>query len=120
MSGKLVFLKKLFKSRDLINIKMSKSKILTVKDIAKIAVPLLKENGIVKAGGFGSYARGEAKVRSDIDLLIKVKGKKSLLDIVAIQLSLEQAFKRKIDLIEYEEIHPSLKKKILSEEVRII
>lgn len=35
--------------------------------IAKIAVPLLKKNGVVKAGIFDSYAGGEAKKRGDID-----------------------------------------------------
>ncbi|MAG60933.1 hypothetical protein CL619_04055 [archaeon] len=94
--------------------------ILTIDRIIKLARPILKKNGIVKAGLFGSYARGQAKKSSDIDLLIKVKGKKSLLDIVGIQLALEESVKRKIDLIEYEELHPSLKKKILAEEVRII
>jgi len=38
-------------------VKTSK-KNLTIKQIAKIAVPLLKKNGVTKAGIFGSYARG--------------------------------------------------------------
>ncbi|MEK6809336.1 MAG: nucleotidyltransferase domain-containing protein [Nanoarchaeota archaeon] len=41
--------------------------------IAKIAVPILKKNGVIKAGIFGSYARGQAQKRSDIDLLLKIK-----------------------------------------------
>jgi predicted nucleotidyltransferase len=74
----------------------------------------------VKAGIFGSYARGEAKKRSDIDMLIKLKGRKSLMDVVGIQLDLQERLKKKIDLVEYQEIHPSLKKQILSEEVKIL
>lgn len=96
------------------------SKNLTVKRIAKIAVPILKKNDVVKAGIFGSYARGEAKKRSDIDLLIKIAGKKSLLDIVGLQLTLEKVFKKKVDIVEYQEIHPLLKKQILNEEVKIL
>ncbi|MBS3126722.1 nucleotidyltransferase family protein [Candidatus Woesearchaeota archaeon] len=94
--------------------------ILTLSDIKKKAVPILKKNDIVKAGVFGSYARGEAKKKSDIDFLIKIKGKKSLLDIVGIQLDLQEVLKRKIDLLEYEEVHPRLKKQIFDEEVRIL
>ena len=94
--------------------------ILTLSDIKKKAVPILKKNDIVKAGVFGSYARGEAKKKSDIDFLIKIKGKKSLLDIVGIQLDLHEVLKRKIDLLEYEEVHPRLKKQIFDEEVRIL
>jgi uncharacterized protein len=62
---------------------------LTIEQISKLAVPILKRNGIVKAGIFGSYAKGNAKNRSDIDFLIKIKGKKSLLDLVGIQLTLQ-------------------------------
>ena len=36
-------------------------KVLTISDIKKKAVPLLKKNDVVKAGIFGSYARGEMK-----------------------------------------------------------
>jgi predicted nucleotidyltransferase len=74
----------------------------------------------VRAGIFGSYARGEEKKRSDIDFLVKVTGNKSLLDIVKLQLVLEQSLGRKVDLLEYDEISPYLKKRILSEEVRIL
>ena len=47
------------------------SKELTLKQIAKIAIPILKRNGIKKAGIFGSYARGEARKKSDIDILVQ-------------------------------------------------
>ncbi len=36
-------------------------------------VPILKRNGVLKAGIFGSYARGEQKKQSDVDILIKFK-----------------------------------------------
>ncbi len=91
-----------------------------VQRIAKIAVPILKKNGVAKAGLFGSYARGEEKKKSDIDFLIKVPRKKSLLDIVGIQLDLQDKLKKKVDLVEYQEIHPALRKHILHEEVRIL
>ncbi len=88
--------------------------------IAKAVVPILKKNGVVKAGIFGSYARGEAKKRSDVDFLVKIKGRKSLLDIAGLQLDLQKALRKKVDLVEYQEIHPYLKKQILNEEIRIL
>ncbi len=93
---------------------------LTLKQIAKMAVPLLKKNGVVKAGIFGSYARGEAKKRSDVDFLVMIPRTKSLLDIVGIQLNLQKKLRKKVDLIEYQEVHPHLKKQIFNEEVRIL
>jgi hypothetical protein len=91
-----------------------------LRQIAKIAVPILKRHGVVKAGIFGSYARGEAKKNSDIDILIKQKGKKGLLALVNLQLLLEEKLRRKIDLLDYSAIHPYIKDQILREEVRIL
>ena len=87
--------------------------------IAKIAVPILKKNGVVKAGIFGSYARGEAKKRSDIDFLVKTK-KMGLLEFAHIKVELEEKLKKKVDLVEYEMIKPLVKKDILADEVRIL
>ena len=89
--------------------------------IAKIAVPILKKSGVVKAGIFGSYARGEAKKKSDIDMLIKVGRKKfSLLDHVRLERELEEKLHKKVDLLTYNGVNLLLKNKILDEEVRII
>ena len=46
-------------------------------------VKLLKKHKVVRAGIFGSYARGENKKGSDIDILIEFDG--SLLDMVKIE-----------------------------------
>ncbi len=90
-------------------------------DFKKKVVPILKRNKGVKAGVFGSFARGEAKKDSDIDILIEVKAKKfSLLDLVGLELELKEKLKRKVDLVEYSTIHPLLKERILQEEVPIL
>ncbi len=90
-------------------------------DFKKKVVPILKRNKVVKAGIFGSFARGEAKKKSDIDILIEVKAKKfSLLDLVGLELELKEKLKRKVDLVEYSTIHPLLKERILREEVPIL
>jgi predicted nucleotidyltransferase len=89
-----------------------------LRQIAKLAIPILKRNGVVKAGIFGSYARGEAKKRSDIDMLIKFKG--SLLDLVRIERVLKTKLGKKVDLLTYKSISPYLKEQILNEEVKII
>ncbi len=94
--------------------------LLTIRQIAKTAVPLLKKNGVIRAGVFGSYAHGKATARSDIDLLIKQKGSKGLLSLVHLQYELEKKIGRKIDLTTYDGLSPYLKEKILAEEVRIL
>ena len=47
---------------------------------------------------FGSTARGEARKSSDIDLLIKLKKGKTLLDIVHLKLELEKNLVEKLIL----------------------
>lgn len=91
-----------------------------IEKIKKKIVPLLKKNKVVRAGIFGSYARGEEKKNSDIDILIKPTKDMSLFDLVGIKLEIEDELGIKIDVVSYKAIHPRLKKQILKEEVRII
>lgn len=88
----------------------------------KIIIPILKKNQVVKAGIFGSVARGENTKKSDIDLLIKVKKgvKFSLLDLVGLEMELKKSLKKKVDLLTYNGINPHLKERILKEEIPII
>lgn len=60
-----------------------------------------KSEGIVFMGVFGSVARKQENIDSDIDLYVKYKNKsdKSLLDIVRMENSLSKLFDKKVDLI---------------------
>ena len=89
-------------------------------DIKKLIIPILKQKDVIRAGVFGSYARGNAKNKSDIDILIKFKGKKSLFDIARLELDLEKKLNRNVDLVTYNSINPLIKKHILKEEVAIL
>jgi len=89
-----------------------------LNEIKKKIKSILKKKGIVRAGIFGSYARGEQKKNSDIDILIEFND--SLLTLVGIEMELERALKKKVDLLTYKGIHPLLKKIILKEEVKLI
>ena len=91
-----------------------------IQQIAKVAVPILKKNGVTKAGIFGSYARGEAKKRSDVDLLVKTRKGMGLLKFAGIKVKLEEKLKKKVDLVEYKTIKPLIKKEILADEIRIL
>ena len=88
--------------------------------IAKKVIPILRKNNVVKAGIFGSYARGEWRKKSDVDIIIKQKGKNNLLGLVRLERELERCLGRKVDLLTYGGLSPYLKDRILKEEVRII
>jgi len=91
-----------------------------IKKIKKKIIPILKKNKIKRAGIFGSYARGEQTKNSDVDILVDIPKKVNLLGVIKIKILLEKAIDKKVDLIEYDYIHPLIKKTALKEEVRII
>ncbi len=86
----------------------------------KTIVGILRKNGVEKAGVFGSFTRGEAREKSDIDILVKLKKGRSLLDLAGLELQLEKKLGRKIDLLTYDSLHPLLRKKILKDEVKLL
>ena len=90
-----------------------------LESIKKIIRPILKKYGIKKAGIFGSSARGESVV-NDLDLLVKIDKKISLLEFIGIQQELEDELGMKVDLVEYDAIKPALKDDILREEEPLI
>ncbi len=82
---------------------------------------ILKKNKVKRAGIFGSYARGEQKKNSDIDILVEINDKDmSLLGFVGIKIELEDNLGKKVDLVEYSEIKPQIKERVLKEQVKII
>ena len=62
---------------------------------------------------FGSFARGEERPDSDIDLLVEMERDRSLLDIIAIKHDLEDLIHRKVDVVTVNAISPYLREKIL-------
>jgi len=59
---------------------------------------MYKKHGISYLGLFGSYARGEEKPDSDVDLLIDFSETKSLFDLAEVKIQLEDTLNKKIDL----------------------
>ena len=80
----------------------------------------LRQNDVSRASLFGSVVRGELTEDSDIDILVEFKGKKSLLDLVGLKQELEEILKRKVDVLTYNSLHPSLKDIILREQEVIL
>ncbi len=48
---------------------------------------------------FGSYARGDADEKSDIDLIVELDDRVGLFKFVGMQIKLEELLHRKVDLI---------------------
>lgn len=91
-----------------------------LEKVLPIIVKTLEKHGIKKASIFGSYARGEQDKASDIDIIVEPTKGLGLFNFVGIKLELEEKLGRKVDLLTYKSIHPSLKKYIKRDEVKII
>ncbi len=72
------------------------SKIDTIKEIA---VPILKKYGVERASLFGSAVRGENNSGSDIDILVSIKKPIGIFEFMGLQFALEDALKKKVDLV---------------------
>ena len=90
------------------------------ESLKNIILSVLRQQPIQRAAVFGSFARGEEQPQSDIDVLIEYSAPHSLFDILRLQNELQDATSRKIDLVEYAAIKPSIKEKILSQAITIL
>ncbi len=83
-------------------------------------LPVFKKYNVKRAGIFGSVARGEDNIQSDVDILIELDDNLSLFDYIRMKLEIEEILGKSVDLVEYNTIKPSIKNKILEEEIRIL
>jgi uncharacterized protein len=81
--------------------------------------PVLKQRfGVSKIGIFGSFARGEERPDSDIDVIVTFrKGEKTFDHYMDCKFYLEEIFGRKVDLVMKGAIKKRLRPAILSEAV---
>lgn len=75
-------------------------------------IRILKKYGAKKIEIFGSYARGEQKETSDLDVIVEFEKRKSLLELVGIEQELEDHLGVKVDLLTEASISPYLIEKI--------
>lgn len=81
-----------------------------IDEIRRIVKPIAEKYRLPAVYLFGSYARGTANERSDVDLLVDTTGTelKSLLTLGALYNDLEEALGKKIDLITVSSLRQSL------------
>lgn len=71
--------------------------------------------GVSNIRVFGSVARGTANESSDIDLLIWVDAKRSLLDVIGFEQGVADLLGAKVDAVEEAALNPTVKQIILIE-----
>ncbi|NCN25094.1 hypothetical protein COT94_00710 [Candidatus Falkowbacteria bacterium CG10_big_fil_rev_8_21_14_0_10_37_14] len=88
-------------------------------ELAKLK-KILKQQGVKSASLFGSFARGEATAKSDIDLLIDFGKGKTLFDLAGLKFTLEDAMGREVDLVTKAALRPAIKTYVMKDLVKII
>ena len=87
------------------------AKVYTVDEIKKIVTPIAKQYGVKNVWLFGSYARGEADEKSDIDLRITRGDRvKSLITLGGMYVDFEEALGKPVDIITTESLADEINK----------
>lgn len=77
---------------------MNKSQLLT--ELKKFKAIHQQEYGIKVMGIFGSYARGEVRQGSDVDVVVQLT-KQDLFSIIGIKQDLEETLNLPVDVVSY-------------------
>lgn len=78
----------------------------------------LLDNGVVKAFVFGSYARGEARPDSDLDLLVELAPDTTYFDLGGLQYKLAEMIPGGVDIAT--KLHPRFEPYITPDLVEIL
>ena len=74
---------------------------------------LRKRYKVRELGIFGSYARGQQKKTSDVDILVRFNPNATLFDFVGLGNYLEEKLKIKVDVVSENGIRPELRSNIV-------
>ena len=92
----------------------------TIKKISQLSIPILKRGGVTSAALFGSVARFEDSIESDVDFLVEYKDGVSLFDVAELKRELEKKLGRKVDLVSVKYLNKRIQQKVMKEQVRIL
>ena len=84
---------------------------LPVSEIVRVA----RSHGAQSVRIFGSRARGDARPDSDLDLLVTLEARRSLLDLIAIKQDLEDLLHFSVDVVTEQGLSPYLRDNVVAE-----
>lgn len=87
--------------------------------LSQIKPELRRKYKVKEIGIFGSYARGEQKKTSDLDVLVKFDKNASLFDFVELGNFLEEKLKVKVDVVSEGGVRKELKNIIMKEVIMV-
>lgn len=86
-----------------------------IEEIRRIAA----RNGGTNLRVFGSFARGDARPDSDLDILLDMQQGRTLLDVIAIKQDIEDLLGRKVDVVTEGALSHYIRPIVFEEAVRL-
>lgn len=87
--------------------------------VQSLGLPLFQKYRVKRVALFGSVIRDEVEEESDVDLLVEMPKEGRPYDFFNLQADLADLFKCKVDLVEYDALHPRLKDRVLNDAVML-
>jgi len=91
-----------------------------IEKYQRLILPVLKRYFIKRAAIFGSAAKGNMNADSDVDLLIEAEQGFTLFKMLKLEEEISELIKRKVDLVEYSALKPSIRKEVLLSSITIL
>ena len=76
---------------------------------------LAERHGVVDVRVFGSMARGDADVGSDVDLLVSLMPEKTGLALGGLLMDVQDLLQRRVEVVTEGCLHPALRDRVLKE-----
>lgn len=87
-----------------------------VKKLKECEYEIKRKFHVSRIGVFGSFARGEGRKESDVDVLVEfITGFKTFDNYMDLKFFLEDIFSRNVDLVTINALKPQLKDDILKD-----
>jgi hypothetical protein len=91
-----------------------------IRTILRGHLPELRlQYGVRSLGIFGSYTRGDEKIRSDLDILVEFERIGTLLEYIKLEDSLTDLLGVKVDLVDRSTLKPGIRARILREAIPV-
>jgi len=78
---------------------------------------LAREHGATRVRVFGSMARGDAADASDVDFLVDLDEGRTLIDLGALLMDLQDLLQRRVEVLTEGALHPRIRDRVLREAV---
>lgn len=90
------------------------------EEIKNNIVSISLKHGAKNVSIFGSYARGDEKSNSDIDIIVEFEPGRTLFDLVRLERELKEKLEIDVDVVTPNSLHPRLRENVLEEMVPVL